>query len=194
MDMRKIGPELDAAEQLDTVAEPLARAVGALPEPARRALAGDWLGHPLHPMLTDLPIGFWTSAWVLDIVGGRRAARVATAMVGLGVASALPTAAAGLVDWSDLSLEKKRAGVVHATANIAATAFYALSFAARVRGQRFRGIALGMAGATAATAGGYLGGHLVFGTKAPPSAGGDEAATAARPSNGHLPEGASVPS
>lgn len=184
MDVRMIGSELEAAEQLDTISEPLARAVRAVPEPARRTLAGEWLGHPLHPMLTDLPIGFWTTAWVLDLVGGRRSARVATAMVGLGVASALPTAAAGLVDWADLSVEKKRPGLVHAAANIAATGLYGLSFAARIRGRRFRGIALGMAGAAAATAGGYLGGHLVFGTNAAPAAGGDAGASAGA-GNGH---------
>jgi uncharacterized membrane protein len=171
MDLRTIGSDLEAAEPLDRVTEPLARAMRAVPAPARRLLAGEWLGHPLHPMLTDLPIGFWTTAWLLDLVGGRRSARVATAMVGLGVATALPTAAAGLVDWAELSPEKRRPGVVHASANIAATALYGLSFAARVRGRRFRGVALGMAGAAAATAGGYLGGHLVFGTKAPSTPG-----------------------
>lgn len=191
MDVRMIGPELDAMEQLDTLTEPLARAVHALPEPARRTLSGDWLGHPLHPMLTDLPIGFWTTAWVLDLVGGRRSARVATAMVGLGVASALPTAAAGLVDWAGLSTEKKRAGVVHATANIAATALYSMSLAARLRGQRYRGIALGMVGAAAATAGGYLGGHLVFGSKAPTPPD-DVAPSADIGGNGHTPIGAPV--
>lgn len=191
MDARMIGPELEAMDQLDVVTEPLARAVDALPASARRALGGEWLGHPLHPMLTDLPIGFWTTAWLLDLVGGRRSARVATAMVGLGVATALPTAAAGLVDWAGLSEEKKRAGVVHATANIAATTLYALSFAARVRGKRYRGIALGMAGAAAATAGGYLGGHLVFGTEAPPARDDHSSGAAMSTGNGH--QAASTP-
>jgi len=189
MDVRMIGEELEAADQLDTVTAPLTQAVRAVPEPARRALAGDWLGHPLHPMLTDLPIGFWTTAWVLDLVGGRRSARVATAMVGLGVASALPTAAAGLVDWADLSAEKKRPGVVHAVANLAATGLYGLSFVARVRGRRFRGLALGMAGAAAATAGGYLGGHLAFGTTAPSPSSADQADATTRATNGHRTAG-----
>ena len=56
---------------------------------------------PLHPMLTDLPIGCWTSAFVLDIVGGKKSRPAAQLLVGLGVLSALPTAASGAADWSD---------------------------------------------------------------------------------------------
>ena len=164
MDARNLGERLEATAALDRVAQPVHRAVSALLPggPAKDVLHGVWLGHPLHPMLTDLPIGFWTSAWVLDIVGGRKAQPAADALVGLGVASALPTAAAGLADWSELNTPERRTGVVHAAANVAATALYALSFLARRRGQRRRGVLLGMAGATAATAGGYLGGHLSF--------------------------------
>ena len=40
-------------------------------------LSGTWLGRPLHPMLTDVVIGVWTSASVLDILGGKRAERAA---------------------------------------------------------------------------------------------------------------------
>lgn len=167
MDVRKIGDQLEGEQRLDALVGPLNRFAASVPSEIKRPLQGQTLGHPLHPMLTDLPIGFWTSAWVLDIVGGRRAARVATAMVGLGVVTAVPTAAAGLADWSELSERKQRAGVVHAVANLVATALYASSFVARCRGQRFRGVALGMAGASAATIGGYLGGHLVFGTQVP---------------------------
>jgi len=28
---------------------------------------GRWLGHPLHPALSDLPIGLWTGALILDV-------------------------------------------------------------------------------------------------------------------------------
>jgi len=126
------------------------------------ALHGTWLGHPLHPSLTDLPIGFWTSAFVLDLIGGRRSQRAADALVGLGVLSALPTAAAGAADWSEMNESDKRAGLVHALTNITATSLYALSFVSRKRGRRATGVLLGMAGAATATAGGYLGGHLSF--------------------------------
>jgi nitrite reductase/ring-hydroxylating ferredoxin subunit/uncharacterized membrane protein len=116
----------------------------------------------LHPVLTDLPIGFWTSAFVLDLVGGRRARPAADALVGIGVAAALPTAATGLADWSDLDKAARRSGIVHAAANVAATTLYGLSFLARRRGHRAGGVVLGLVGAAAASAGGFLGGHLAY--------------------------------
>ena len=61
---------------LDRVAEPLARAVGRAvrPTPVRNVLSGTVIGHPLHPLLTDVPIGAWTMAAVLDLAGKARAA------------------------------------------------------------------------------------------------------------------------
>jgi uncharacterized membrane protein len=124
-------------------------------------LRGTWLGHPLHPVLTDLPIGFWTSAMVLDVVGGAGAAKSARSMVGWGVVSAVPTAAAGAVDWRDTRDGDRRIGLVHAALNVAAIGCYVGSWFARRR-NRGRGIALGFAGATAATAAAFFGGELVF--------------------------------
>jgi uncharacterized membrane protein len=154
---------LGELEALDVGVERLRQLSDAVPTEIRPTLAGEWLGHPLHPMLTDLAIGFWTSAWALDLIGGRRGARAATVLVGLGVASALPTAASGLVDWREMDRPKQRVGVVHAVANVTATALYAASFVQRCRGRRARGIATGMVAAGVATVGGYLGGHLAFG-------------------------------
>jgi uncharacterized membrane protein len=139
---------------------PVARRIDRYPA-AARFLRGDWLGHPIHPALTDLPIGFWTSAWVLDLVpGGSRSARK---LIGLGVLSAIPTAAAGAADWPRLSRSKDPAAVAHLTGVLGATALYALSWRARRRGHGLRGFALAQLGAVAATAGAALGGHLAFG-------------------------------
>ena len=57
----------------DVVSEGLDGVAHAMPSRARSVLGGDWLGHPLHPLLTDLPIGFWTSSFVLDFAGKRAA-------------------------------------------------------------------------------------------------------------------------
>ena len=131
-------------------------------DPLKNLLSGTWMGHPLHPMLTDLPIGFWTSAWVLDVVGGKRSRPAAQRLIGLGILSAVPTAASGLSDWSDTIGDDRRVGTAHALANSAALVLYSLSWLARREGRRKRGVLLGHLGAAAATAGGYLGGHLVF--------------------------------
>ena len=124
-------------------------------------LRGEWLGHPLHPVLTDLPIGFWTSAWVLDLLPGNRAA--ARSLIGLGVLSAVPTAMAGAADWVQMDRDKDNIAVPHAISNSTATALYALSWWQRRRGHHWRGVIVAQLAATAATVGGYLGGELAFG-------------------------------
>ena len=150
---------------LDKVARPLSKKVAAL-VPAGAApkdfLSGTWLGHPLHPMLTDLPIGFWTNAVVLDLLGGKRGRDAARKLVGLGVLSALPTAASGLADWSDTLGEERRIGLIHAAGNVAAVSCYALSWCARRRGDHRKGVLLGLLGGIVATASAYLGGHLAW--------------------------------
>jgi len=167
---RTLMARLERDEHLDGLVALGRAAAERLPRSARPALRGDWLGHPLHPLLTDLPIGFWTSAFVLDLAPTRRTDRIATLMVGLGLASALPTAAAGLADWASLSRARQRVGSVHAVANLVGTALYAGSLVHRLRGRRMRGVALALTGAAAMTVGGYLGGHLVFGTQEPGAA------------------------
>ena len=154
---------LGSDQRLDRVSGPVGdRVRRALDrQPAKDALSGAWLGHPLHPLLTDLPIGFWTSAFTLDLLGGRTTRRAATQLVGWGVVTALPTAVSGAADWGDTTGAARRIGFVHAAANTTALTCYAASWWARVRGRHARGVALGLAGATAATVGGYLGGHLL---------------------------------
>lgn len=153
---------LEGATALDPVVRLLNPVADALvADPARRdALQGRWLGHALHPLLTDLPIGFWTSASVLDLLGGRSARPAATLLTALGVASAVPTALTGMAEYAPIEQRDKRVAIVHATANSAALLCYTASLAARIRGRHVRGVALALAGSTVATVGGYLGGHL----------------------------------
>lgn len=152
------------ATALDRVAKPLGDAVGKLVEPRSRKdlLSGTWLGHPLHPMLTDIPIGSWTSAFVLDLLGGKSSRNAADALVAIGVVTAVPTAAAGLSDWADTIGEERRIGVAHAGGNVVALACYTTSLVLRRRGKRVKGVAVSLLGAAAATVGGYLGGHLAY--------------------------------
>ena len=123
-------------------------------------LHGVWLGHPLHPVLAQVPVGAWISAGILDLLPGQR--RPATVLVGVGIAGALPTAVAGSNDWASLSREQRRVGLVHAGANVLATALYASSLAARLRGRHGAGRTLGFLGLAAVSGGSYLGGHLAY--------------------------------
>jgi uncharacterized membrane protein len=128
----------------------------------RDLLGGRWMGHSLHPLMTDLPIGFWTSATVLDWLGGRRAAPMARRLVGLGVLSALPTVVTGLSDWSGASRPAQRVGVVHAATTCVAVGAFTWSWVERRRGHGIRGRLLALAGGGVATVGGHFGGHLAI--------------------------------
>lgn len=123
------------------------------------ALHGTWLGHALHPALVAVPLGAWTTASVLDLVGARRGADTA---LGFGILVALPTAASGLVDWSYTEGKPKRLGFAHAALNSAALTCYAGSWLARRSGHRGMGILLSTAGPSLVSAAGYLGGELSY--------------------------------
>jgi nitrite reductase/ring-hydroxylating ferredoxin subunit/uncharacterized membrane protein len=155
---------LEQASALDELARKLAAVVGAATRPrvVKNALSGTWLGHRLHPALVPLPYGFWSGALLFDFVATRRARWAADVLVGAGVASAVPTAAAGLSDWSDAEPEARRVGLVHAGCNTLGLLCYSASLVARLLGRRKAGVGLGLAGATVVTAGGYLGGHLSY--------------------------------
>lgn len=150
-----------ADQAADVVDIPSRRVVA---DPRRAALLqGEWLGHPLHPMLTDLPIGFWTAASVLDLIGGTAMRPAAQRMVALGVLCVPLTAAAGLADYSGFkSAHGRRVAAVHALGNASATGVYLASWLARRRGHHRVGAVLALGGATLATVAGLLGGHLVF--------------------------------
>lgn len=156
---------IEAAAALDAPADVLGRASAPLAEGARgRALRGEWLGHRLHPPLTDLPVGFWTSAAVLDLVGGRRFRPAAQRLIALGLICVPITAAAGAVDWRESAEDPavRRVGVVHGIANSVAALLYLSSWRSRRRGAHLRGVAVGMLAGAAASFGGLLGGHMAF--------------------------------
>ncbi|SNT50720.1 Ferredoxin subunit of nitrite reductase or a ring-hydroxylating dioxygenase [Actinacidiphila glaucinigra] len=152
---------LEEQEWLDGPAAGVRRAVRALPlGRGRDALRGLWLGHPLHPVLVQVPIGAWTCAGILDLLPGE--SRAARRLVAVGLVSAGPAALAGWVDWAEQRPRQARVGLVHATANLAAVTAYAASLAYRIKGRPLLGRALGFGGMTLATMGGVLGGHLAY--------------------------------
>ncbi|SEC06083.1 Ferredoxin subunit of nitrite reductase or a ring-hydroxylating dioxygenase [Streptomyces sp. 2231.1] len=127
---------------------------------ARDGLHGRWLGHPVHPLLVQVPVGSWLSAALLDVLPGQR--RAAGTLVATGLMAAAPAALAGWVDWADCNRPQQRIGFVHAAANAAGVALYASSLSARLRGRHTAGKMLGWAGLTVIGAGGALGGHLAY--------------------------------
>jgi uncharacterized membrane protein len=124
------------------------------------ALRGEWLGHALHPTLTDVAIGTWVSATLLDLFGGPDTATASQRLVGTGLIAAAPTAWTGWAEWSAIAPRDKRVGLVHAVTNGLAISTYAGSWVARRRGRHRAGVTLALAGAAMSGFGGYLGGHL----------------------------------
>ncbi|TLM70911.1 Rieske 2Fe-2S domain-containing protein [Pseudarthrobacter sp. NamB4] len=153
---------LEDAEWLDPVAKKVRKAVRKVVRPrwARDVLHGVPIGHPVHPLAVQVPIGAWVSAGVLDAIpGSENAARV---LIGVGTASVLPSALAGFTDWTQLHSQQQRVGLVHAAANVTATGFYIASLVQRARGRQGSGKMLAYLGLATVSASGFLGGHLSY--------------------------------
>jgi nitrite reductase/ring-hydroxylating ferredoxin subunit/uncharacterized membrane protein len=137
-------------------------------KPVRQAvdvLHGTWLGHPLHPVLTDVVIGAWGMGALLDLIGTRRSRLAADTLTEVGAISAVPTALTGLADFSGIKQSAAGAGLSHALMNTIALVFYLFSIRARRKGQRRQGVFLSAVGLGVASASAYVGGHLVYNKK-----------------------------
>jgi nitrite reductase/ring-hydroxylating ferredoxin subunit len=130
-----------------------------MPRPVRDVLDGVWLGNPLHPALTDVPIGAWTAAAALDVIGSDAADDV----LAIGVLAAVPTALTGLNDWSHLKGSPRRLGVVHAILNTMGLTLNVGSLALRRNGHRGLARVLSGVGYLGVLYSAHLGGRLSFG-------------------------------
>jgi nitrite reductase/ring-hydroxylating ferredoxin subunit/uncharacterized membrane protein len=157
---------IDELPWLDTVAETIRTIAAPLlgqdaPRPPRDLLYGTWLGHPLHPALVVLPLGFWTSTLVFDLLGEERAADLT---LGLGLVGAAGAAASGVAQWQDAVNQDapRRLGALHATLNGVATVLYGASWLARRGGARRLGVALSTLGYGISGFSAWLGGDLAY--------------------------------
>lgn len=137
--------------------------------PLKTFLNGTWLEHPLHPVVTDIPIGAWTTAMVLDIatlgLGERKLGTASGVAIGVGTLGAVGALVTGLMDYTDTDAPEDSVILTHAAVNITATLLFTASFVLRLRDgwqTRPSHVALAALGYGAVTAGGFLGGSLVF--------------------------------
>jgi nitrite reductase/ring-hydroxylating ferredoxin subunit/uncharacterized membrane protein len=154
----------------DTVQQAVASAYESGGEGGQKVadfLHGTWLGHPLHAAITDVPLGAWTSALVMDSLeqttGREEFGTAADTAIAIGLAGAAVSAAAGLTDWHKTDGEARRVGLVHGLMNISGAVLYGASLAARRSGNRAAGQGLSTLGFLVAMGSAYLGGHLSYG-------------------------------
>lgn len=129
-------------------------------------LHGTWLGHPLHPMLTDLAIGGWTFGLLFDYValttGSDDAQRTADQLTRAGTYMAVPTILAGLADYSGIQKPATATATLHAVMNDIGTVMYAVSLRDRKKQNYRRAIALSTTAFVLMGTSSWLGGHLVY--------------------------------
>lgn len=156
----KVVAALENAALLDPVVHVVKAVVDGVirPQGLRDLLHGVPIGHALHPIQVQVPVGAWTCAAILDLLPGQR--KGARTLVGIGVLGASTAVISGYTDWSQLHEQQQRVGIVHAWLNAAAVGLYAVSYLQRRAGGSGR--ALGFAGFAAVSASGFLGGHLAY--------------------------------
>ncbi len=142
------------------------KAAGEVGSTVKNILHGKWLGHPLHPIITDVPVGAWTTAAVLDcleLCGSKEFKNGADAAVVIGLAGAAGAAVTGITDWSGTTAIERKVGLAHGLLNMGATVMYLTSiFLRKKKSTRGAGIALSMLGYGITSVAAYLGGELVY--------------------------------
>jgi nitrite reductase/ring-hydroxylating ferredoxin subunit/uncharacterized membrane protein len=154
------------AETLQPAVTNAFEAAGPAGREAKNLLHGTWLAHPLHPVLTDIPVGAWTAALALDaleaVTDRQEFAAGADASIAVGLLGAVGAAATGVTDWSASDGRARNVGLAHGLLNGSAALLYATSLAMRRKGERRRGLGLSLLGYVVMGAAAYLGGHLVY--------------------------------
>jgi nitrite reductase/ring-hydroxylating ferredoxin subunit/uncharacterized membrane protein len=127
---------------------------------------GSWLGHPLHPVLTDFVIGAWVMGAILDFFaalnGSSKTEQAADNLIGLGAAGAIPTAIAGLTDYTTIPRRAVSTGALHGLINTLGLGIMLFSLRERKKGRRGPGIFLSSLGLGLMTVSAWLGGELTF--------------------------------
>jgi nitrite reductase/ring-hydroxylating ferredoxin subunit/uncharacterized membrane protein len=128
---------------------------------------GTWLGHPLHPVITDIPLGAWTLAVLFDVIylfrGTHGWVSAADLTIFVGLLAALGAAVTGYTDWNETVDRERRVGIAHGLLNTVVIVVYLVSLIIRVAGgSRGLAIVLALIGYALVLTAAFLGGELVF--------------------------------
>src|SRR5205085_597702 len=132
--------------------------------PIRDLLIGRWLGHPLHAVLTDAPIGILFLAIVFGVLSLGQAAAWA---VGFGILTMLAAALAGFADYADTDGKARERATLHSTLMVIALVLYIVSFALRqpvasTGGAPAAGVIVSILAFLVLSCGAYVGGDVVY--------------------------------
>jgi nitrite reductase/ring-hydroxylating ferredoxin subunit/uncharacterized membrane protein len=165
---------IDQQRWLEPVADFLQKVVGGsyklLGAPGhtlKTFVHGTWLGHPLHPLITDVPIGAWTLAVLFDIIylfnRSHTWVSAADLTIFVGLLGALGAVVSGYTDWNETVDHERRVGITHGLLNTVVVIVYLVSLIIRVTGgSRGLAIVLAFVGYALVATAAYLGGDLVF--------------------------------
>jgi nitrite reductase/ring-hydroxylating ferredoxin subunit/uncharacterized membrane protein len=173
MDGETVLQVIDQQAWLDPAADALQQGVhaafeagGEAGQQIKDALHGVWLGHPVHAVITDVPVGAWTAGLVLDgldqMSGRREFAAGADGAITLGLAAAVVAAVTGLTDWSETYGRARKVGLLHGVLNLTAAGLYGASLVYRSKHKRGVGRGLASLGYAIAFGSAWLGGELVY--------------------------------
>jgi len=164
---REESPKTKAVEEsLQKLVHKAFASAGPSGQKFKNFLNGTWLGHPLHAVLTDVPVGAWTAALIFDglemMSDHDEFATASDTAVTIGIAGALGAAATGVTDWQDADAPARRLGMIHGILNLSGTALFIASLISRRRKSRKAGKILGALGYGVMTAAARLGGQMVY--------------------------------
>ena len=131
----------------------------------RDLLNGRWLGHPLHAVLTDAPVGILFMVIVFDVLDMPEAAAWA---LGLGILAMLAAALAGFADYADTDGRPRERATLHSTLMVVALVVYLVSFWVRIQPATLPGpsnatpFLLSVVAFLILSAGAYVGGDVVY--------------------------------
>lgn len=159
----------DVSDAIQPVVQGAFSSGGEAGKVAKDFLNGVWLGHPLHPVITDVPVGAWTITQLFDLVSAMRdddpaMDAAADLALGAGIVAAVAAAVTGFTDWSDTQGTRRRMGIAHALINTGGLALNVASLGVRMGDKKNRGLArtLSAGGYLLNSMAAYVGGELVY--------------------------------
>jgi nitrite reductase/ring-hydroxylating ferredoxin subunit/uncharacterized membrane protein len=129
--------------------------------PIQNFLNGTWLGHPVHSVVTDVPVGALTVSIVADLIGQPLVADVSML---LGVLAMVAAAVTGLADYTEVDGNARTRATVHGTLMVVTLVLYLISLLIRSGNppDRLVAIVLALAGYLLLALAAAIGGDLVY--------------------------------